>query len=131
MGLGLRLRLGMGLGLGSVLGSLVTNPKPTPNPNPKPSPSQASYGLIASLAFSALFASTSLLAGAAVDRVDTRALLAGSGVLWGGAMLLQGHAAAFGELLGSRVLLGFSQAFTNPAALCALGRIVPPQVRRT
>ena len=25
------------------------------------------------------------------------------------------------------VLLGFSQAFTNPAALCALGRIVPPQ----
>ena len=26
------------------------------------------------------------------------------------------------------VLLGFSQAFTNPAALCALGRIVPPQV---
>lgn len=92
---------------------------------------EASYGLIASLAFSALFASTSLLAGAAVDRVDTRALLAGSGVLWGGAMLLQGHAAAFGELLGSRVLLGFSQAFTNPAALCALGRIVPPQNRAT
>ena len=25
------------------------------------------------------------------------------------------------------VLLGVSQAFTNPAALCALGRIVPPQ----
>merc|ERR1719483_1707198 len=70
---------------------------------------EASYGLIASLAFSALFASTSLLAGAAVDRVDTRALLAGSGVLWGGAMLLQGQASAFSELLGSRVLLGFSQ----------------------
>jgi hypothetical protein len=74
---------------------------------------EASYGLIASLAvrhtgleprasrpqapgrcatharepclgqFSALFASTSLLAGAAVDRVDTRSLLAGSGVLGG------------------------------------------------
>ena len=25
------------------------------------------------------------------------------------------------------VLPGPSQAFTNPAALCALGRIVPPQ----
>jgi predicted MFS family arabinose efflux permease len=46
-------------------------------------------------------------------------------------MLLQGQASAFSELLGSRVLLGFSQAFTNPAALCALGRIVPPQNRAT
>ena len=71
---------------------------------------EASYGLIASLAFSGLFASTSLLAGAAVDRVDARTLLAGSGALWSGAMLLQGNAAAFSELLGSRVLLGFSQA---------------------
>eukprot|EP00321_Phaeocystis_globosa_P001133 CAMPEP_0118841086 /NCGR_PEP_ID=MMETSP1162-20130426/75008_1 /TAXON_ID=33656 /ORGANISM="Phaeocystis Sp, Strain CCMP2710" /LENGTH=288 /DNA_ID=CAMNT_0006773111 /DNA_START=34 /DNA_END=896 /DNA_ORIENTATION=+ len=92
---------------------------------------EASYGLIASLAFSALFASTSILAGAAVDRVDARSLLAGSGVLWGGAMLAQGQASAFSQLLASRVLLGFGQAFTNPAALCALGRIVPPQNRAT
>ena len=92
---------------------------------------EASYGLLASLAFSGLFAATGLLAGAAVDRYDARSLLVVSGALWSGAMLLQGHAASFGELLGSRVLLGFSQAFTNPAALCALAQIVPAQNRAT
>jgi len=77
-------------------GLTAPNPKPytlNPNPNPKLvrphrtltltpalalALALARYGLIASLAFSALFASTSLLAGAAVDRVDARSLLAGS-----------------------------------------------------
>ena len=41
-------------------------------------------------------------------------------MLWGGAMLLQGQASAFSELLGSRVLLGFSQALLTNLLLLYL-----------
>lgn len=92
---------------------------------------QAQYGLLASLGFAAVFSFASFLAGLAVDKADARTLLPTSGVLWSLAMLWQAAASSFGDVLGSRFLLGFSQAFCNPAAYVALGRISAPSSRAT
>jgi MFS family permease len=92
---------------------------------------QAQYGLLASLGFAALFSLTSLLAGRAVDKLDSRWLLAGAGAVWSLAMEWQAVAMRFDDVLGARLLQGFSQAFCNPAAYVALGKITPPESRST
>ena len=92
---------------------------------------EAAYGLLASLGFAALFAVTSLAAGVATDRLDARVLLGGSGVLWSGAMLWQAQATSFADVAGARALTGFAQAFCNPAAFTALGRLFDDSRRAT
>lgn len=92
---------------------------------------QAQYGLLASLGFATLFSLTSLLAGRAVDQLDSRWLLAGSGAVWSLAMEWQAVATRFDDVLGARLLQGFSQAFCNPAAYVALGKITPTESRAT
>ena len=92
---------------------------------------EAAYGLLASLGFAALFAVTSLAAGVATDRLDARVLLGGSGALWSGAMLWQAQATSFADVAGARALTGFAQAFCNPAAFTALGRLFDDSRRAT
>lgn len=92
---------------------------------------QAQYGLLASLGFAAFFSLTSLIAGSAVDRFDSRWLLMGAGTIWSLAMEWQAAATRFDDVLGARLLQGFSQAFCNPAAYVALGKITPAPSRAT
>ena len=92
---------------------------------------EAAYGLLASLGFATLFAVTSLAAGVATDRLDARVLLGGSGALWSGAMLWQAQATSFADVAGARALTGFAQAFCNPAAFTALGRLFDDSRRAT
>ena len=79
---------------------------------------EAQYAVLASVGFAALFSAASVIAGRAADRFDPRVLLAVSGTVWSAAIAWQGAARSFADLLGSRLLLGFSQA-------CAHGRPRP------
>lgn len=88
---------------------------------------QAQYGIVASIGFAALFSLASLFAGRVVDRTSPRELLASTTVLWSLASVWQGCATSFNDILGSRMLCGFSQAFTNPAAYTLLARLYPEE----
>jgi len=90
---------------------------------------QAQYGILASIGFAAFFSLTSLVAGGIVDRVDPRAVLGLSSLAWAGAMGWQAAARSFSDVLASRFLLGFAQAFTNPASYTALGKLYAPEKR--
>ena len=92
---------------------------------------EAQYGILASIGFSVLFAATSLVAGGVVDRVEPRGLLSGTVVLWSLANVWQAQARSFGDVLGSRMLSGFAQAFNNPASYTILSRQYPPERRAT
>ncbi len=91
----------------------------------------AQYGLLASIGFASLFSLVSLIAGGVVDRLDARAVLAISGMLWSASYAWQASAASFGELAAARLLSGVGQAFGNPASYTALGKLVPPERRAT
>lgn len=88
---------------------------------------EAQYGILASIGFAALFSATSLLAGGIVERVDTRNLLSGTAALWSAAIVWQGSAHSFPEVLGGRMLAGIGQAFSNPASYTILRRLYPPE----
>jgi len=88
---------------------------------------EAQYGILASIGFAALFSATSLIAGGIVERVDTRNLLSGTAALWSAAVVWQGSAHSFGEVLGGRMLAGIGQAFSNPASYTILRRLYPPE----
>lgn len=90
---------------------------------------ETQYGILASIGFTVLFALTSLFAGTAVDRFEPRGLLSITVVVWSLAMVWQAQAHSFADVLGSRMLSGFGQAFTNPAAYTILGRQYPPDRR--
>ncbi|KAL1510874.1 hypothetical protein AB1Y20_005706 [Prymnesium parvum] len=92
---------------------------------------EAEYGVLASVGFSLLFSLTSLVAGGVVDRVEPRGLLALTVGVWSLALVWQGNARSFADVLGSRMLSGFAQAFNNPAAYTILSRTYPREQRAT
>ena len=77
---------------------------------------QSQYGLLASTAFTVLFALTSLIAGNLADRYDRRALTLGSCAVWSLATLYTSRAGSYEEVLAARVVMGGACAFAVPAA---------------
>lgn len=67
--------------------------------------SQAQYGLLASLAFTALFAFASLGAGAAADRFDRKQLTVVSALGWGVATLGTALSSTYTEVLSWRIIM--------------------------
>eukprot|EP00536_Pseudo-nitzschia_multiseries_P011613 jgi/Psemu1/206311/e_gw1.405.54.1 len=87
--------------------------------------SEAQYGLLASLAFTALFAVASLGAGAAADKYDRKALTVGSAVGWSIAILGTALSTTYTEVLSWRIVMGLFCAFSTPTAYTLISEKVP------
>lgn len=87
--------------------------------------SQSQYGVLASLAFTALFAFASLGAGAASDRFDRKKLTVVAALGWGVATLGTALSSSYTEVLSWRVLMGLACAFTTPTAYTLINDRVP------
>lgn len=89
------------------------------------------YSVLATIAFSALFAPLSLIAGSASD-VGDRAFITWASLLgWSAATAWQGSAHSVWEVAASRSMQGVAQAFTTPAAYTLLADATPPARRGT
>eukprot|EP00545_Synedropsis_sp_CCMP1620_P008257 CAMPEP_0119022966 /NCGR_PEP_ID=MMETSP1176-20130426/29111_1 /TAXON_ID=265551 /ORGANISM="Synedropsis recta cf, Strain CCMP1620" /LENGTH=207 /DNA_ID=CAMNT_0006977939 /DNA_START=21 /DNA_END=641 /DNA_ORIENTATION=- len=87
--------------------------------------SQAQYGLLASVAFTSLFAVASLVAGRASDRYNRKVLTVASIATWGLATLGTSTSTSYNQVVGWRVLMGLSCAFSTPTAYTLLAERVP------
>lgn len=87
--------------------------------------SQAQYGLLASLAFTALFAVASLGAGVASDRYNRKNLTIFAAIGWSVATLGTSLSSTYPEVLGWRVLMGLACAFATPTAYTLINERVP------
>ena len=77
---------------------------------------QSQYGLLASTAFTILFALSSLLAGSLADKYDRKLLTMGSCGVWTMATLAQSQASTYNDVLIARIIMGGACAFAAPAA---------------
>ena len=77
---------------------------------------QSQYGLLASTAFTILFALSSLLAGSLADKYDRKLLTMGSCGVWTLATLAQSQANTYNDVLVARIIMGGACAFAVPAA---------------
>mmetsp|Transcript_24518 Transcript_24518/g.44345 ORF Transcript_24518/g.44345 Transcript_24518/m.44345 type:complete len:545 (+) Transcript_24518:211-1845(+) len=87
--------------------------------------SEGQYGLLASVAFTALFAIASLVAGSLADQSDRRKMTLLSTVAWSVATLATAAAGSYEQVLVARIAMGLSCAFTTPAAYTLLRDLVP------
>lgn len=87
--------------------------------------SQAQYGLLASVAFTSLFAVASLLAGGLSDRYNRKFLTVASVATWGFATLGTSLSTSYEQVVGWRILMGLSCAFSTPTAYTLLAERVP------
>jgi len=83
------------------------------------------YGLLASLAFTALFAVASLGAGVAADRYDRKLLIVLSTVGWSVATVGTALSTTYTEILSWRIVMGLFCAFATPAAYTLIADKVP------
>lgn len=70
-----------------------------------------------------------IIGGWISDRFGARRTLIFCGALWGTATLLTGFATGLASLLAARLLLGFGEGATFPAATAAMSRWVPKEGR--
>lgn len=86
---------------------------------------EAQYGLLASLAFTALFAVASLGAGAAADRYDRKTLTVLAAAGWSVATLGTALSTTYPQVLACRVAMGLFCAFSTPTAYTLINQMVP------
>ncbi len=86
----------------------------------------AEYGLLTGYGFSATFVVTGLFMGRAADRYNRRNIIAAGALIWNISLAGMGTSASFWELLVYRLLLGFGQAFSNPASYSLISDVFPP-----
>ena len=87
--------------------------------------SQAQYGLLASLAFTTLFAVASLGAGAAADKYDRKTLTVLSAVGWSVTIIGTSFSTTYNEVLFWRIAMGLFCAFSTPTAYTLIAEKVP------
>ena len=87
--------------------------------------SEAQYGLLASLAFTALFAVASLGAGAAADKYNRKTLTVLSAVGWSIAAFGTSFSGTYNEVLFWRIAMGLFCAFSTPTAYTLIAEKVP------
>jgi MFS family permease len=83
------------------------------------------YSLLASLAFTLVFAFFSLIAGNVSDLYNRSIVTSISCFFWSLGTLFQGYATSYNQLLGLRSLIGGSESFYNPAAYTLLSDLFP------
>jgi MFS family permease len=77
---------------------------------------QSQYGLLASTAFTILFAFSSLIAGTLADRYDRKLLTILPAIIWTMATFWTSQAHTYNEVLMARIVMGGACAFAVPAA---------------
>ncbi|CAJ1936421.1 unnamed protein product [Cylindrotheca closterium] len=87
--------------------------------------SQAQYGLLASLAFTSLFAIASLGAGIASDKYNRKQLTVLATIGWSVATLGTAFSTDYTQVLVCRVLMGLACAFATPTAYTLINDRVP------
>ena len=87
--------------------------------------SQLQYGLLASVAFTSLFAVASLGAGVASDRYNRKVLTIAWAVAWSVATLGTAFSMSYGQVVGWRIAMGLACAFSMPTAYMLLQEWVP------
>ena len=87
--------------------------------------SQAQYGLLASVAFTSLFAIASLGAGVAADRYNRKTLTLLSVLLWSGATLGTSLSTTYEQVVLWRIAMGLACAFSTPTAYTLIQQRVP------
>jgi len=86
--------------------------------------SQAQYGVLASLAFTALFAIASLFAGSLADRNDRKLLTVGSALAWTAAIFVTATSGSYNAVLIARIFMGLACAFSTPSAYTLINDFV-------
>ena len=86
--------------------------------------SEAQYGALASVAFTALFAITSLFAGGLADRFDRKLLTIGATLIWSAATFATAISVDFDQVLAARILMGLACAFCTPSAYTLIRDLV-------
>jgi MFS family permease len=87
--------------------------------------SEAQYGVLASVAFTSLFAVASLGAGVASDRYNRKALTLASATAWSVATLGTAFSDSYTQVVICRVLMGLACAFSTPTAYTLIRDAVP------
>ncbi len=87
--------------------------------------SEAQYGLLASLAFTTLFAVASLGAGAAADKYNRKTLTVLSAIGWSVAIIGTSMSTTYNEVLFWRITMGLFCAFSTPTAYTLITEKVP------
>jgi MFS family permease len=80
---------------------------------------EARWGTILAL-FKWVYASLSPIGGYLADRYSRRHVIAGSLLVWSGVTWLTGHVTSYEQLLATRAIMGFCEAFYIPAALALI-----------
>lgn len=86
---------------------------------------EAQYGLLASVAFTSLFAVASLGAGVAADRTNRKTLTIASALGWSVATLATAVASDYNQVVAARILMGLACAFSTPTAYTLIKDGVP------
>ena len=86
---------------------------------------EAQYGILASLAFTSLFAVASLAAGIISDRFNRKTLTVSAALVWSIATLGTSFSDSYPEVLGWRVAMGLACAFVTPPAYTLIAERVP------
>ena len=89
------------------------------------------YGLLVSYGFTLLYVACSFPAGMACDLYSRKAILLLAATGWSAATALSAVARNYAQLLGARVLLGITQAFSGPASHTLISATFPPRRRAT
>ena len=91
----------------------------------------AQYGLLVSYGFTLLYVAFSFPAGIACDIYSRKNVLLLAAAGWSAATGLSAISQSYAQLLGARVLLGITQAFSGPAAHTLISSTFPPRRRAT
>ncbi|CAB9511278.1 hydroxybenzoate transporter PcaK [Seminavis robusta] len=89
--------------------------------------SEAQYGVLASLAFTSLFAFASLAAGIISDRFNRKTLTVAACLVWAIATLGTSFSQDYSQVLGWRVAMGLACAFATPPAYTLIAQRVPKE----
>ena len=89
--------------------------------------SETQYGLLASIAFTALYAIASLGAGVAADRFNRKVLTTASAVSWAVATLGTATAETYTQVVLCRIVMGLACAFSTPTAYTLIRERAPTE----
>uniref|UniRef100_A0A7S2WU90 Major facilitator superfamily (MFS) profile domain-containing protein n=1 Tax=Rhizochromulina marina TaxID=1034831 RepID=A0A7S2WU90_9STRA len=87
------------------------------------------YGILTGYGFSATFVVTGLFMGRAADKHNRRNIVTIGCYIWNLALAAMGMSSNFYELLIFRLVLGFGEAFSNPASYSMIADLFPPEKR--
>ena len=109
-----------------------------PNDDPKymisediPGFTKSIFGFASGFAFTALFSIMVLFSGVASDNCSRRLILGIAGILWSLTSITTGFSKTVFEVVFSRMMLGFFEAFCGPPAYSLIADYFPPEIRTT